>query len=353
MSIRMRTRSHSFSYPWLRVLIGVLVVISIGVVAGGVGSVYIPPNAWLRIIADRIPFVELIPMWPASWETIIWELRMPRIVLAGVVGGGLAVSGATFQGLFRNPLADPYLIGVTSGAGLGATLVFLTGVPFYIGGFSVLPLAALVGGIGAVTGAYVIARQSSGLPLTTLILAGVAIASMTGALTSLLMIRADPDVRPLLGWLLGGFIGTDWQDVKMALLYTAPGVAVMVAYSRILNIFQLDEDDAKRLGVNVERSKMALVAMASLTTATAVSVSGMIVFVGLIAPHTVRLMWGYDYRTLMPMAIIVGAGFLILADLVARTVASPSELPVGVVTALCGAPFFLYFLWHRGYGVSA
>lgn len=353
MSTRIKGRSNSFSYPWLRVLLAMLVVIFIGGVAGGIGTVYIPPDAWLRIIVDRIPLVELMPTWPASWETIIWELRMPRIFLAGLVGGGLALSGATFQGLFRNPLADPYLIGVTSGAGLGATLVFLTGVPFFVWGFSVLPLAAFLGGIGAVTTAYGISRRSRELPLTTLILAGVAIASMTGALTSLLMIRADPDVRPLLGWLLGGFIGTDWLDVRVTLLYMVPGTAVMLAYGRILNIFQLGEYDAKQLGVNVERSKVVLVAMASLTTATAVSVSGMIGFVGLIAPHAVRLIWGYDYRTLMPMAVLVGAGFLILADLAARTVTSPAELPVGVVTALCGGPFFLYLLRNRGHGVSA
>ncbi len=349
----LEVRLLSFSYPWGRLALGLGVVALVAVMAGGVGSVYISPDGFVKIVADRIPFVDVANTWPASWETIIWELRLPRIVLAGLVGAGLAVSGATYQGLFRNPLADPYLIGVASGAGLGASVVFLTRVPFYFGGFSVLPLAAFVGGVGAVTVAYIIARQSEGVPLTTLILAGVAIASMTGAVTSLLMIRADPDVRPLLGWLLGGFIGADWRDVRIVLPYMIPGMVIMLAYGRILNLFQLKEEEAKQLGVNVERTKVLLVVLASLTTAAAVSVSGMIGFVGLIAPHAVRLIWGYDHRTLLPMAMFVGAGFLILADVAARTVASPSELPVGVVTAFCGAPFFLYLLRRRGQGVSS
>ena len=161
------------------------------------------------------------------------------------------------------------------------------------------------------------------------------------------MIRSDSDVRPLLSWLLGGFIGSQWDDVYTVLPYLVPGFLVMMAYGRILNMFQINEEEAKHLGVNVERTKMVLIVLASLTTAAAVSVSGLIGFVGLIAPHAVRLVWGYDHRTLLPMAMITGAGFLILADLVARTIVSPSELPVGVVTAFCGAPFFLYLLRRR------
>ena len=334
-------------YPWKRLAIGSMVVVLIAVAASGVGSVYVPPLTAGKILLDKLPFVSIDSTWPDSWNTIIWQIRLPRIVMAGLVGACLAVSGATYQGLFRNPLADPYLIGVASGAGLGATVILVTSVPISVHGVSLLPMAAFVGAIGAVVAAYTIAKRSEGLPLATLILAGVAIASLASAVTSYLMIRSDSDVRPLLSWLLGGFIGSQWDDVYTVLPYLVPGFLVMMAYGRILNMFQINEEEAKHLGVNVERTKMVLIVLASLTTAAAVSVSGLIGFVGLIAPHAVRLVWGYDHRTLLPMAMITGAGFLILADLVARTIVSPSELPVGVVTAFCGAPFFLYLLRRR------
>ena len=337
-------RSLALNYPWWRLGAGLAVVVVIAVIAGGVGSVYIPPWTVVKIVVGHLPFVDMTGGWPNSWDTIIWQLRFPRIILAGLVGAALASSGATYQGLFRNPLADPYFIGVAAGAALGATIVLLTSVPVYLGGFSLLPIAAFLGAIVAVTATYVVARRSGELPLLTLILAGLAISSLLAAVTSYLIINSDPDVRPLLGWLLGGFIGTQWEDVYTVLPYLAPGVIVMMAYARILNMFQLNEEEAKHLGVNVERTKLVLIGVASLTAAAAVSVSGIIGFVGIIAPHSVRLIWGSDHRFLLPMAMITGAGFLILADLAARTVASPTELPVGIVTAICGAPFFLYLL---------
>jgi iron complex transport system permease protein len=315
--------------------------------AASLGSVKMPPLTVLQIFLSGLPFVDIAPHWPASWDTIVWQLRLPRIVLAGVVGAALAASGATYQGLFRNPLADPYLIGVASGAGLGATIVLVTDVPTAYHGISLLPVAAFAGAILAVAVAYAIARQSEGLPLTTLVLAGVAIASFTGAITSLLMIRSDPDLRPVLGWLLGGFISAQWKHSLLILPYLVPGLLLVLAYSRVINVLQLDEEQARQLGVNVERVKVLLIAAATLFTAAAVSFSGLIGFVGLIAPHAARLLWGGDYRALLPMAALVGAAFLILADLASRMVASPAELPVGVVTALCGAPFFLYLLRRR------
>ena len=353
-AIRARSRDSGseaerryLTYPWWRLAIGVVAVPVIGILASGVGSVHVPPLTTARIVVDKLPFLDLDATWPGSWETIIWQIRFPRIILAGLVGACLAISGATYQGLFRNPLADPYLIGVAAGAGLGATVVLISSVPVYLGGFSLLPIAAFAGAILAVAAAYTVSRRSGGLPLSTLILAGVAIASLATAVTSYLMIRSDSDIRPLVSWLLGGFIGARWDDVYVILPYLVVGILVMMAYSRILNMFQLNEEEAKELGVNVERAKIILIVMASLTTAAAVSVSGLIGFVGLIAPHAVRLLWGYDHRSLLPMAMITGAGFLILADLVARTVVSPTELPVGVVTAFCGAPFFLYLLRKR------
>ena len=300
-----------------------------------------------EILTTRLPLVDIAQNWPDTWDTIVWQLRLPRIGLAALVGAALAISGATYQGLFRNPLADPSLIGASSGAGLGATIVLLTGVPLYFHGVSLLPAAAFAGAVVAVAVAYVIARQSEGLPLTTLILAGVAIASLATAVTSLLMIRSDPDLRPVFSWLLGGFISAQWKHSLMMLPYLIPSLGFIMVFGRILNVLQLGDDRALQLGVNVERTKVLLITAATLLTAAAVSFSGIIGFVGLIAPHAVRLMWGADHRFLLPMAAIVGAAFLVLADVAARTVASPAELPVGVVTAFCGAPFFIYLLRRR------
>ena len=334
-------------YPWWRLVIGLGVLALVAVGAASQGSVDLPPITVAEIVASRLPLVDFNPSWPEAWDTILWKLRLPRIALAVLVGAALAISGATYQGLFRNPLADPYLIGVASGAGLGATVVLLTGVPLYFRGVSLLPVAAFIGAAAAVAAAYMIARRSEGVPLTTLILAGVAIASFTGAVTSLIMLRSDPDLRPVMSWLLGGFIAAQWKHSIMMLPYLVPSALVVLAYGRILNVLQLDEEHARQLGVNLERTKMVLIVAATLSTAVAVSFSGLIGFVGLVAPHAVRLVWGSDYRFLLPMAAIVGAVFLVLADLVARTVASPAELPVGIITAFCGAPFFLYLLRRR------
>ena len=334
-------------YPWRRLAVGLVAVLVVSVIAAGIGSVSIPPLTVIKMLVARLPLVDFESSWPEAWDTIVWQLRLPRILLAGLVGGALAISGAAFQGLFRNPLATPSLIGVSSGAGLGATVVLVTGVPLFFHGFSLLPIAAFAGGLTAVTAAYLIARQSEGLPLTSLILAGVAIAYLANAVASLLQIRSDPDLRPVLTWLLGGFISAQWKHSLYLVPYLVPSVVVVLAYSRILNVLQLDEEHAQQLGVNVERTKLVLMVAATLATAAAVSFSGLIIFVGLVAPHVVRLIWGDDHRFLLPMAALVGAAFLILADLVARTIVSPSELPVGIVTAFCGAPFFLYLLKRR------
>lgn len=339
--------SMGLRYPWWRLVAASAVVAAVALFAVSQGSVTIPLDSVGKIIASRLPFLSVEADWPATWETILWQLRWPRVVLAGIVGASLAACGAAYQGLFKNPLADPYLIGVASGAGLGATLVLVSRVPTSVMGLSVLPVAAFVGGMVAVSAAYMIARRSTGTALTTLILAGVAIASLAGAVTSLLMIRSDPDVKPVLSWLLGGFISARWSHSLFVLMYLMPAALAFAAYGRILNVMQLDEDHAAQLGVHVERAKLLLIASATLGTAAAVSFSGLIGFVGLVAPHVVRLAWGGDYRFLLPMSAFVGAGFLILADLAARTIVSPAELPVGIVTAFCGAPFFLYLLRSR------
>ena len=333
--------------PYSHLLVGLLVVLFIAVIAVSIGSVYIPPKSIISILLNELPFVSLIAQVPESWETIILQIRLPRVTLAGFVGASLAISGGTYQGLFRNPLADPYLIGVASGAGLGASIVLLTGFPSYAYGINLLPIAAFIGAIGAVSVSYIIARQSSGLSLTSIILAGVAVGSFANAITSYLIIRSTPDVKPLLTWLMGGFIGSTWDDVLTILPYFTIGSFIILIYSRILNLFQIDQSEVRQLGVNVEITKVILISAAALVASVAVALSGLIGFVGLIAPHAVRLVWGYDQRVLLPMSMLVGAGFMIIADMFARIVISPYELPVGVITAFCGAPLFLYLLRIR------
>ena len=334
----------NLSFPWIRTAFCLLAAFLCCILAALIGSVTIAPDAAIAITFTRLPFIEIKNDWPVSWNIILWELRYPRIALAMLVGAALSVSGATYQGLFRNPLADPYLIGVASGAALGATIVFLSGIPSVIAGVSILPIAAFIGGIGAVTAAYTLARRSTGTPLTTLILAGVAIGSFTTAVASILMLRSDPDLRPILSWLMGGFIRAQWSQSLYLLPYLILGFTVVFTYSRILNAMQLEEDYASSVGVNVEKTKKILILTATVITAAAVSFSGLIGFVGLVAPHTARLIWGSDFRNLIPMSALLGGCFLVLSDLVARTIVSPGELPVGIITSLVGAPFFIYLL---------
>jgi len=272
---------------------------------------------------------------------------LPRVVTSGLVGGSLALAGATYQGIFRNPLADPYLLGIAGGAGLGATVVLTTTIPLGIGGFSILPIAAFIGAVVAGLISYFISKRTKGISTPTLILSGIAIASLTASITSILLIRSTPDIKPLLSWLLGGFIGSQWNDTFIMLPYILIGTIITLSHARVLNVLQTSEEEAHYMGVNITRTKILLIAAASLVTAAAVSISGLIGFVGLIGPHAVRLLWGADYRILLPMSIIVGGSFLMIADLTARLVISPGELPVGVVTAFCGAPFFLYLI-RRG-----
>jgi len=277
-------------------------------------------------------------------ETIILDVRLPRILLAGLVGAALAVAGATYQGLFRNPLADPYLLGVAAGAGLGATIAFL--IPFTVSwiAFGALPLFAFIGGMVAVAVVYSIARVGKALPVTTLILAGVALSAFLSSITAYLMTISGKDLLGILYWLMGGLYLTKWSEVWIVLPCVLVGVVVIWIHARPLNVMQLDEEQAQQLGINVEKVKLVLLGTATLVTAAAVCFTGLIGFVGILVPHAVRLIWGPDHRFLIPLSALVGAIFLILADTLAHTVLPPTEIPVGVITAFCGAPFFLYLL---------
>jgi iron complex transport system permease protein len=284
--------------------------------------------------------------WPRSWETILFQIRIPRVVLGALVGMTLAVAGAVYQALFRNPLADPYLIGVSSGASFGATVAIYFIWRFAWGGLNAISLAAFAGALLATAAIYSLARVGGRTPVTTLILAGVALGALLSAGTTFLMFTARDAFHTIhvLGWLMGSLALANWGEVQAILPYLIVGFSIIGWHAHTLNVLQLDEDQAQALGIAVERVKGILIIAASLATAAAVSVSGVIGFVGLIVPHMVRLIWGPDYRFLLPMSAVVGGVALILADGLARTLLSPRELPLGVVTALVGAPFFLYLL---------
>jgi iron complex transport system permease protein len=331
-------------WPWLRFLLAAAALLGAIALATAVGPAGIPLDASARILLSRLPGVEMADSLPALWRDIIWEVRLPRVLLAGVTGAVLAMAGATYQGVFRNPLADPYLIGVATGAALGATSVIVSGAPHSWYGLSVLPLAAFAGAIISVVVVYGVARVGSTLPATTLILAGVAVASLSTAITSFLMLRSTTQALSVFSVVLGSFNTATWGEFVWALPYALPAAAVILAHGRVLNVLSLDEEQARQLGVDPEKTKLLLLGVASLATAAVVAVAGTIGFVGLIVPHAVRLVWGPDNRQLLPMSILFGATFLILADLVARSVDQPSEVPVGIVTAVLGVPFFLYLL---------
>jgi len=334
-----RRRRRVYTILGLLIALGVVVAF-----ATTIGSVHVPFSTICQTLLSKLPLVDITPTWPSTTETIILDIRLPRIILAGLVGAALAIAGATYQGLFRNPLADPYLIGVAQGASLGAVIGFLLPFNWHGMGFGIIPLLAFTGALISVAIVYSLARVGKTLPVTTLILAGVALGALWGSIVSYLIITSGEKMHGILFWLMGSFALSDWSEVKIVLPYVVVGVAVILLYSRSLNIMQLDEEQAQQLGINVEKVKLILLAAATLITAAAVSFVGTIGFVGIIIPHAVRLIWGPDYRFLLPLSLISGALFLILADLVARTVLAPTEIPIGVITAVCGAPFFLYLL---------
>jgi len=281
---------------------------------------------------------------PRFDDAILWQLRLPRVVLGALVGGTLAVSGAAYQGVFRNPLADPYLLGVAAGAGLGATIVVAYAPGTALTG-DLRPVAAFAGGAVAVVAAYALGRAAGiGAGPGTLVLAGVTIATFFTAVQTFVQQQHVDTVQEIYSWLLGRLATAGWRDVAIALPYVAISWLVIVGHRRLLDVLAVGDEEAAALGVNVARVRLVVVVAATVGTAAAVAVSGLIGFVGIIVPHMLRLVVGGSYRLLLPLSVLVGAGFLVLADVAARTLLSPAELPIGVVTAFLGAPFFALVL---------
>jgi iron complex transport system permease protein len=338
------------------------------VAAAAWGAVPLPPGNVLGIALHRIG-VPIPVTWPEVDERILFDVRLPRIVTAIIVGAALSQAGVIFQALLRNPMADPYIIGTSGGAALGATLAMMlpllanrspqlageggasaglavdvVGSIINLLGFTPVPLLAFLGALGAVTVVYQIARIGPRTPVVTLLLAGFATSSFLAALMSLLMLLSGSALQRIVFWTMGGLSTLGWSQIAVVAPLVGLGMALAYPLAWDLKVLILGEEHAASLGVPVERRKVQLLAIGSLLTGAAIALSGLVGFVGLVIPHLARLLLGPDHRLLLPASALVGAAFLLLADLVARTIIAPTEMPVGIVTALVGAPFFMHLL---------
>jgi cobalamin transport system permease protein len=309
-----------------------------------VGPVHIGLGEALTSFVSKLPGVHVHSPLSTAQDQILWQIRMPRVVLGALVGAMLAVAGASYQGVFHNPLADPYLLGVAAGAGLGATLAVVY-LPNSSGFDNWLPPAAFLGATAAVGIAYAIGRSAGrGSGGATLILAGVTVAAFFTAVQTFIQQQHSDTLQVVYSWILGRLPSSGWSDVGILLPYVAISIAGILLHRRLLDVLSVGDEEAASLGVHVGRVRLAVVVCATVGTAAAVAVSGLIGFVGIIVPHAIRLAAGPSYRLLLPLSVLFGAGFLVLADVIARTALSPAELPIGVVTAFFGAPFFAIVL---------
>jgi iron complex transport system permease protein len=328
------------------VLLGVFFLVAAAVSSLLIGPADLSPAAVLKELLSRLPFVPVHSGLSATGVAVVWQLRAPRIVLGGLVGSMLALAGSSYQGVFHNPLADPYLLGVASGAGLGATLAVVEIPRLANWSIDPVPVAAFLGAVVAVTATFALGRSGNrARNATSLVLAGIAVGAFFTAVQTFLLQQQNPQVlAEVYDWILGGLSTAGWGQVELIAPYIAVSTVVLLACRRLLDALSVGDDEANSLGVRADRIRLVVVAAATLGTAAAVSVSGLIGFVGIIVPHTIRLIAGPSYQRIVPLSVLFGAGFLILADLLARTVLSPGEIPLGVVTAFLGAPFFLIVL---------
>ena len=332
--------------PLAIALAALVVALAVGVSVG-------PADLSLTTVAEallvRMPWHPALSVPPVD-VAIVWQIRLPRVILGALVGAMLAGGGAAYQGVFRNPLADPYLLGVAAGAGLGATLVIVGG-----GGTGLLPAAAFTGAVGAVTVTYVLGSGAGrggepagiGSAMASIVLAGVAVAALLTAVQEYLQQQHTQELQQIYTWILGSLSLASWSDIALILPYVVIAAGLLLAHRRLLDVLRVGEAEAGSLGVNVARLRLTVVLAATLGTAAAVAVTGLIGFVGIIVPHTIRLTSGASYRIVLPVSMAGGAAFLVLADVAARTVQAPSEVPLTVITATIGAPFFLFVLRSR------
>ncbi|MGA1170236.1 MAG: FecCD family ABC transporter permease [Ilumatobacteraceae bacterium] len=331
---------------WLSGGVAVVIVAVVGLMLGPAGP------AWWRVpiaLLDRLPFITIDGgVSDAQWN-IVWQIRAPRVVLAALVGAMLSLAGASYQGVFRNPLVDPYLLGVAAGAGLGATLAFSVARDTTSSWpVDPVPLAAFIGGVVAVALTYTVGTAfGRSRSATTLVLAGVAVTSLATAIQTFVLQRNNDVVRQVYSWILGRLTSATWGDVRLVLPYILTSSIILLMYRRVIDVLRVGDDEARALGVNVNQVRVVVVLAATLGTSAAVAVSGLIGFVGIIVPHAIRLLMGSSNRIVLPLSMFAGAVFLIGADIPGRLLTSPSETPIGVVTAFFGAPFFLFLLRTR------
>lgn len=316
-------------------------VLVLALVTGAlIGPAGLTPGGVLLELVGALPGIHVDSGLSAQQQAILWQIRLPRVVLGALVGATLAVSGAAYQGVFRNPLADPYLLGVSAGAGLGATIALTVQ-----GGALSVPLSAFIGGLLAVGATYALGSSvGGGRSSSIIVLAGVAVAAFFSAIQTTWQQWFDDSLLAVYSWMLGRLSTNGWSDVLMVLPYVVVSWVVLLLHRRTFDVLAVGDIEAASLGINVPRVRLVLVLTATLGTTAVVSVSGLIGFVGIIVPHAVRIIMGGSHRILLPMAMLFGAVFLVLADVVARSLVAPAELPIGVVTALVGAPFFLVVL---------
>ncbi len=325
-------------------LVTAAALVVVVLISTAVGPADLSISTVVSVLWSHVPLIHYHSSASAIDQAIVWEVRLPRVVLGGIVGAMLAAGGASYQGVFRNPLADPYLLGVAAGAGLGATIVIVANT----GSTALLPVAAFIGASAAVTLTYLVGVRFGGRSSgTSIVLAGVAVAAIFTAAQTYLQQQHAQDLQAVYSWILGSLAGAAWSDVLLILPYVAVSLVVLLAHRRLLDALRLGDDEVRSLGVNPDRVRLVVVIAATIGAAAVVSVSGLIGFVGIVVPHMVRLTTNASYRVVLPVSILGGAAFLILADLVAHTVQSPAEVPLGVITAFVGGPFFIYVLRSR------
>ncbi|HUL62900.1 MAG TPA: iron chelate uptake ABC transporter family permease subunit [Methanocella sp.] len=331
-----------------------VLTVAVAIVSMAMGPASVAPGEVVAILASKVPGLGglVSPTWSRGSEDIVIAIRLPRVLLGLLVGASLGLAGVTTQGVFRNPMADPYILGISSGAALGASVVILAGFGAGLSSYGIVAGAFA----GALVGAFLvfyIARAQRRAPVETLLLAGIAVSAFFSAITYFLMYVSGRKLNQIVFWVMGALWNSTWSDVALLAPFLLVGGVVVYAFARDLNVMVLGEEDAAHLGTDVPRTRTILLVASALLAAAAVAVSGIIGFVGLIIPHMMRLVLGPDHRVLIPASLLVGASFLTLADTFARTVMQPSEMPVGIVTAAIGAPFFVYLLARRKRGASA
>lgn len=339
----MRTKLAGYGAIGLGLLIVTLLICI------GFGSVHLPAGEIARIILHRLPWIgNLIePDWSVASEQIVMKVRLPRVLLGLLVGASLAVAGSAFQGVLRNPLADPFTLGVSSGSAVGAAVLIFFGWQFSLAGIFTLPMVAFLAGATTLWIVMRLARENGKIPIESLILSGVVMQSFLGAVVSFLTAMSRDTVNEILFWTMGSLSLRGWSYTAILFPYLALGTLFLWSRARSLNLLALGEREAAHTGLHVERTKLTVLIVATLMTAAAVSVSGVVGFVGLVIPHIIRLITGPDYRLIIPLSALGGGIFMMYSDLAARALLAPTEIPLGVVTAFVGAPFFAYLLYKK------